>query len=228
MVKRPSLPALAAAVVLASILAILAAFPDLDLVAAQSFHDLEGGSFAARFDRPLMLLRDFGYYLPIAILALAFLAWLRGLFRPQSATRVDGRQILFLVLSFAIGPGLVVNGILKEISHRPRPVQATQFGGPDAFRPWYAFDGACARNCSFVSGEVAGATWLLAPASLAPPAWRPLAIAGAALIAVAVALLRMAFGGHFAADVVGAALLALACILAIGGVLRPRGAAPPL
>ena len=88
----------------------------------------------------------------------------------------DGRAIFFLLASLALGPGLLVNGVLKENSHRPRPEQTVEFGGPWRFRPFDEFDGECRRNCSFVSGEVATSAWTLAPALLAPPPFRVLAV----------------------------------------------------
>jgi membrane-associated phospholipid phosphatase len=225
-VKR-SIPAAAfAALILVALMAMTAAFPEFDLGVARSFYEAEGGSFSARFDGGLILLRDLGFYLPVALLALACLGWLCRRWSPKAARLFSGRRVLFLVLSFGLGPGLIVNGVLKNVSHRPRPAQVQEFGGANPFRPWYAFDGACATNCSFVSGEVAGATWLVAPASLAPPAWRAAALAGATLVAVAVALLRLAFGGHFASDAAGAALITLACILVAGWALRRKGENP--
>jgi lipid A 4'-phosphatase len=220
---KPALPALIAALALAAAMALLAAFPELDLALARRFYLIEGDSFGARFDAILILLRDLGYFLPPAVLALAMLGWVLGMRNARLGTILTGRRVLFLALSLALGPGLAVNGVLKEVSHRPRPVQVLEFGGQSAFRPWYAFDGACKTNCSFVSGEAAGATWLLAPAALVPQPWRAGATAAAALFAVAVALLRMAFGGHFASDVIGGALVTLATLLAIGWALRRSG-----
>ena len=233
---KPTVLAMLAALALAAAVALLAAFPELDLVVARRFYEGEDGSFGARFDPSLRLLRDLGFYLPIVVVAAAILGWLIGLTNPRFAAIFTHRRMLFLVLSLALGPGLIVNGVLiqtkigglfvpglKEVSHRPRPVQITEFGGASAFRPWYAFDGACERNCSFASGEAAGATWLLAPASLMPPPWRSFAIASATIIAVGVAVLRMAFGAHFASDVIGGALVTLLCLLATSRALRRRG-----
>jgi lipid A 4'-phosphatase len=225
---RPTLPILAVLAVLAAAMALFAAFPEIDLEIARAFYRLDGGSFGARFDRALILLRDIGYYLPIAVLAATFLAWLYGKYRAKTyrantGTMLTGRRVLFLALSLALGPGLLVNGVLKDISHRPRPTQVVEFGGANAFKPWYSFDGGYDRNCSFVSGETAGATWLLAPASLLPAPWRALAMSTAALIALAVASLRLAFGGHFASDAIAAVLVTLATMLALGLALRRKG-----
>ena len=190
-------------------LAMFAAAPELDLIVAGHF--FEAGQFIGRGPAGEWT-RRFFYDAPYALLAvmlLAFVGRLRGRFRRGP----DGRAILFVIASLALGPGLLVNGVLKETSHRPRPEQTTEFGGPWRFRPYETFDGACARNCSFVSGEVATSAWTLAPALLAPPAFRPFAIGAALLFTAATALLRMAFGGHYLSDVLLAALLTFLIVL---------------
>ena len=144
--------------ILAAVMLATALFPELDVALARRFYEGAGKGFALRSQTTLILLRELGYYLPIAVLALTGLAFLLGKRKPRPGGVLTGRRFLFLALSFALGPGLVVNGVLKEVSHRPRPAQIVEFGGTSAFKPWYAVDGACAHNCSFASGEVAGAT----------------------------------------------------------------------
>ena len=129
-----------------------------------------------------------------------------------------------LILAMSIGPGLLVHAGLKEVSHRPRPLAVTRFGGPDAFRPWYRFDGACPHNCSFASGETAAATWTLAPASLVPPPWRGAAVAAALAFTAATAVWRMALGAHFLSDVVGAALIVVMVIVFCRAAVRRHDA----
>ena len=140
-------------------------------------------------------------------------AW--GLAKARRRPGPSGRAILFLTLSLAIGPGLLVHAGFKELSHRPRPYSVTAFGGPDAFRPFTRFDGACAHNCSFASGETAATTWMLAPASLVPPPWRGAALVAAVAFATATGILRMAFGAHFLSDVCGGALITVLVVLAM-------------
>jgi len=60
-----------------------------------------------------------------------------------------------------------------------------------------------------VSGEVAEAFWLVAPASLAPPPMRAWTIGAALAFGALTALLRVAYGGHYLSDVLLAALLML-------------------
>jgi lipid A 4'-phosphatase len=126
----------------------------------------------------------------------------------------DGRAVIFLVATLALGPGLLLNGVLKEHTGRPRPVFIKEFGGEWAFRPWYDFRGECDANCSFASGETGTSAWTLAPALLTPPPARGYAVAAALALTVATGLLRMAFGGHFLSDVVLAALFTILIVLA--------------
>jgi lipid A 4'-phosphatase len=76
-----------------------------------------------------------------------------------------------------------------------------EFYGPDQFVAWWDPRGACEKNCSFVAGEGAGGFWALAPAALAPPAWRPLAYGAALLFGAAAGGLRISGGAHFFSDV---------------------------
>jgi lipid A 4'-phosphatase len=194
--------------------------PDFDLAAAHEFY--ARGAFigrgaigdAARF---------LGWIIPFGTLLLATLGWIgrrAGLPWPWLPM---GRTIVFLVLSMALGPGLLVNVALKDHWHRPRPVQITDFGGHLTFRPWYRTDGACNRNCSFVSGEASSATWMLAPALVVPPPLQAGAIAGAIVFGIAVGGLRMAFGGHFLSDTLLSILLTSLLILILYGLLLRRG-----
>ncbi len=200
-------------------------FPDLDLAAAALFY-LGNGRFAGVTPLGEALRRVF---FVVPFLVLAGTAVLYGLRRAamRRGTRPgwapSGRGLTVMVASLALGPGLLVNVGLKDHWHRPRPVQVTAFGGPDAFRPFDARDGQCRRNCSFVSGEGSSSFWTVAPALLAPPPWRALALGAALLFAAATGLLRMAFGGHFLSDTLFAALFTWLVIAATWTlVFRPR------
>jgi membrane-associated PAP2 superfamily phosphatase len=198
-------------------------FPELDLALAALFFDPATGLFAGRADPSWNRWRTLGFDVPYAVFGLFAFSWLLGLALPKVTTKVSGRALAFLALSLALGPGLLVNGVLKEVSQRPRPVHVTEFRGPEQFRPWYSFDGACRSNCSFVSGEASSATWLIAPASLAPPPFRAPLMAAALGFGAGVGLLRMGYGGHFASDVIFSILLTL---LIVAGSARLTGVGP--
>lgn len=198
----------------------LALWPQGDLAAARLFW--ANGRFSGR--GPVMdVVRLIAWYLPFVCLAGFAIAWALARFGLIAARFApSGRSLAFLALSLALGPGLLVNSFLKEHSHRPRPVQTRDFGGDWTFKPLYKFDGQCRRNCSFVSGETAAAFWTLAPASLAPAPWRPAAMAGALAFGAGVGLMRMAFGGHYLSDVIGAALASLLVVAATRRMLLGR------
>lgn len=205
--RRSILAALALLVLTAAVFGLA---PELDLASARSF--LREGVFIGI--NPLgEVLRTIGHQAPFWLLGMGAAAWA---LRKLGFTRwpaPSSRAMVYLVLTMAIGPGLVVNVALKNNSHRPRPVQTQELGGAWEFRPWYRFDGQCDRNCSFVSGEASSAFWTLAPALLAPAPVRPLAVAAALVFGTAVAALRMAFGGHYLSDSLISALLTIVLVL---------------
>lgn len=199
--------------------------PGLDLSAAKLFAGTDGhftgdtsvGRLARRvFETvPFMVLIGYG-----ALYALKRFGGIR-LWAP------NGAAVMAMALSFALGPGLLVNTILKDHSHRPRPAHVEQFGGQDEFRPFYRFDGACLTNCSFVSGEGSTAFWTVAPALLVPLAYRAPAVAAALVFGSLTGLLRMAFGGHFLSDTVFGALLTWLVILACWRLVATLVGEPP-
>jgi|SRR5271166_1853837 len=178
-------------------LAVFALWPQLDLVVAHYFY---GGGFIGH-DRLDRLGRDFFRVTPFVVLALYAGLWLAKRGGVALSWAPNGKAIVFLIATMAIGPGLVVNLGLKDHWHRPRPSHVQEFGGTDLFRTWWENDGACNKNCSFVSGEAATGFWMVAPASLLPPPWKAPAVAAAFVFGTAASLLRMAFGSHFLSDV---------------------------
>ncbi len=192
-------------------LAMFAAAPGLDLIVARHF--FAAGRFIGHGPADEILRRIYydGPYILLALLLAAYVARRAGYLRRGPS----GRSVVFMVASLALGPGLLVNAVLKEVSHRPRPGQTLQFGGAWRFRPYESFDGDCGKNCSFVSGEVSTSAWTLAPALLAPPALKPFAIGAALFFTAATGWLRMEFGGHYLSDVTLAALFTFLIVLAL-------------
>ena len=135
--------------------------------------------------------------------------------------------MIFLIATMIIGPGLIVNLGLKDHWHRPRPVQTQDFNGASPFTPWYDSDGACRKNCSFVSGEASTGFWMVAPASVLPPPWRGPAIVAAFAFGFGASLLRLAFGGHYLSDVLLGGLITLIVIEIIRRLIWPLGASEP-
>jgi len=202
----------------AATLIVFALWPEIDLDVARLFHGPAGfvgqtplGRIGREFFRITPYLLLFGF---------ATLYLLRA-FGARVPYAPSGRALIFLVASMAIGPGLIVNLGLKDHAHRPRPSHVTDFGGQDEFRPWYRFDGACKKNCSFVSGEAAQGFWMVAPASLAPLPYRPLAIGAALLFGSGASMLRLAYGGHFLSDALLGGLITLIVVVLVHRAVWP-------
>jgi len=180
-------------------------YPELDLQVARHFHAVETpdhDGFALRFYPSLIQARNFGLWIPALLVAPAAGALLIKLILPWRKLLMPGRAVVFLIATMILAPGIMANVILKEHWGRSRPIDVTQFGGNENFVPWWDRRGDCPANCSFVSGDVAGAFWTLAPAALAPLQWRALAYVAAVALGTGMAALRMMFGAHFPTDVI--------------------------
>ena len=214
---------LRAALILCGVLAIIAAatfiaFPQLDLAATHAFyerhHAFYGTTFFGRTLRAVLRLASF------AIFAAFVLAYVSARLYARKRLVPTGRNLAFLALTLALGPGLSVNLLIKEHSHRPRPFQTQEFGGTWQFRPFGHFDGQCMTDCSFVSGETSTAAWSLAPALLTPPPWRAVVIGTSVLFTMVMGVERVAYGGHYLSDVTFGALLNWALVLAVAMAMR--------
>lgn len=184
---------------------LLGLFPGIDLAVSRVFYDVADGShnmFALRLSPTVMLLRNVGLWVDVVVIAPAVAALVLKLVLPRRKLLLPGRAILFLIATMALGPGLLVNVALKDHWGRSRPIDVTQFGGAEHFVPWWDPRGDCPDNCSFVSGDVSGAFWTIAPAALAPPQFRALAYGAALALGTAMAALRIMAGGHFPSDAI--------------------------
>lgn len=212
--------------------AAFAAFPQADLIVSGWFYRPGEGFRLA--GRPwIEALRNGIWNLSIAVFLLSAAALvLAAAGRPVRGA--GARPAGFVFLLYLLGPGLLVNGVLKEHWGRARPVDVVEFGGAAAFTPpWLPAD-QCASNCSFVSGEGSAAAALAVTfLILAPAARRRLPRAGFALYALAGVLLplaglglRIATGRHFLSDTVFAVLLVLALALGLHALLFRRRTGP--
>ena len=140
----------------------------------------------------------------IAVGLLGTLAWV-ALTKPPQARRIRNATV-FALLALVIGPGLIANSVLKDHWGRPRPEQIAEFGGKSTFVPALWPSRQCQHNCSFVSGHAAAGFFLITGAWVWPKrrlAWRIGGIAAGTLIGLA----RIAQGGHFFSDVLGALIV---------------------
>jgi lipid A 4'-phosphatase len=206
---------------------VFAAAPGIDLAVAGFFHRLAVYDTMPRLFRAIAVFRALEPVVTMLAVAPAVVVLLVKLFWPRRATIMPTRAALFLIVSLALGPGLLVNTVLKDHWGRPRPGMVTNFGGDMTFRPWWDLRGTCEGNCSFVSGETSSAVWLFAPALLVPPPWRYVALAGVAVYATAIAVMRLLLGGHFLSDVLFAGIFTGLVIWTMHGVFLRWRVLPP-
>jgi membrane-associated phospholipid phosphatase len=198
---------------------VFAVAPEIDLTVASFFHDIGIRTAMPRLYRAIEVARSLEPVVTILAVAPAIAVVAIKMFWPKRPTLMRGRAALFLILTLVLGPGLLVNAVLKDHWSRPRPGMVTGLGGAMDFKPWWDPRGACEANCSFVSGETSSAVWLAAPALLVPAPWRYAALGGVAVYAVAVAFMRVLLGGHFLSDVIFSAIFTGLVIWAVHGLL---------
>jgi lipid A 4'-phosphatase len=193
-------------------------FPQLDIAISQFFIP-PGDSGFAQAGATIDVLRAASKWMTTALVLPAFIAGAAKLILPRWPMLMPARPAIFLIATLALAPGLFANVFLKDHWGRSRPYAVAEFGGPEKFSAWWDPRGDCSGNCSFVSGEASGAFWTLAPAALAPPAWRPLAYGASIAFGAGVGIMRIAFGAHFFSDVVFAGVFTFLIIWAVHGLL---------
>ncbi len=196
-------------------------WPQLDLKFSALFYDAAHQDWPWAHASTVLALRSFNEFITRAIVAVAVIALIFAAAGGRTFAFIPPRVALFLLAALALGPGLIANGLFKAHWSRPRPGEVTAFGGPLDFVPWWSPFGHCAGNCSFVSGEVASATCLLAVALVLPERYRRGAILGVIVYGLAIGLMRVAMGGHFLSDALFAGILTALAIWLLHRVMFP-------
>lgn len=190
-----------------AVIAVTVVNPGLDLrITSHFFFDSETKRFFLADHPVIVSLRNLNSAVDIifgvVIAAAVIYAWLV----PAKPPFMSRRTVIFLVVTFALSAGVVSNLIFKENWGRPRPYHVVEYDGASKFMEWWDPRGTCKRSCSFYSGEVSAAAWTIAPAVLVSGPLGAVAVAGAIAFPFAIAVVRMAQGGHFFSDAAFGAL----------------------
>ncbi len=181
-------------------------YPELDLRISRYFYGIEDpahNKFAFRFYPLLMRARDIGLWIGTALVAPAVAALAIKLIFPRRKllmSRTDGG-----FPDRNHGSGARFDGercCLRSIGAVHVRSTSSNSAATNILCAWWDPRGDCTSNCSFVSGDVTGAFWTVAPAALAPPHWRALAYGAALALGTAMAALRVMAGAHFPSDVI--------------------------
>lgn len=172
------------------------AFPYIDLKFSGLFYDPVNHFFLKK-----MALFKF-FYESVEIITIGFTASLMVFFflktKPFGLTR---KKIFYLLLVLILGPGLLVNVVLKNNWGRARPDHVIQFGGTNTFTPAILIARECDHNCSFTSGHAAMGFYFVAIAFLFPRLGNKYVII-LSCYSLMVGLTRIVQGRHFLSDVI--------------------------
>lgn len=207
---------------------VFAIWPDLDPAFSALFYDPVRGVFPVAAD-PLASAIRWATWTGMNLSAGVLLAlWLLARWRgsPDLA-----RGLFFGWGLMVLGPGLLVNALLKAHVPRPRPADTTFFGGTNPFSGVFEPATGCAANCSFPSGEASGAMALALILAVllrgtVPPRARPWGVAALATGVCVIGGLRIATGRHFLSDVLLGGWMMLLVALALASALNLRRALP--
>lgn len=207
---------------------LFAAHPNLDIATSGLFYD--GTTFPIAANPWVNGLRNALIWAEDGGFVLVLIAWLAS--RKGPILNLPARAWAFQALVFLLGPGVIVNGLLKRQWGRARPFMTQDFGGNAQFSTAWQVADQCARNCSFVSGEAAGATALAisicmvlrANRHLMPPLVYQMGVGAALLLPLVTAWQRMAAGRHYLSDVVLGALLVALLAALLHWLLAPKPA----
>ncbi len=180
----------------------LVLWPGIDLWASGLFYRAGAGFFWGDW-APFRLVHQGLPYAVIGFGAAVAAALIAALWLRRPILGLDAKAACFLLLSLALGPGLIVNTIFKDHWGRARPAQIIEFGGDKKFTPAFRPSDQCQHNCSFPAGDPAMGYYLVSAAFLIPAArQRRQGIAAAVTLGAALGVVRIAQGGHFLSDVV--------------------------
>ena len=180
---------------------IFVLYPQIDLIVSGWF--FQNDAFFLKTDPVVqffyLFFGDMKYILLPLLIALSI--YFFKTIRATNKTRRHKKLIFtYLLCSLLLGPGLLVNTVLKNNSiGRARPVHIQEFGGEHQFTRAYEYAGVCKKNCSFVSGHASIGFFFIGLGCLLRS--RRAFWLGFTIGAVA-GVTRIIQGGHFLSDVV--------------------------
>ena len=191
-------------IMLVSMLACSALFllwPEIDLRTSAVFYT-EGSGFWGERNAFVMALYRGIPMMSNAIIIGLFIALFAYMFQRGLQGARRRIQVGYLITALILGPGLLIDVVLKDHWGRARPAKVTEFGGAATFSPAIIPTDQCGKNCSFVSGHASAGFYFVSLGFLGGvAARRRWTLIGLGLGAV-FGFGRVAQGGHFLSDIV--------------------------
>ncbi len=202
---------------------LFSAAPKIDLFVSQLFFS---GSFERANEPHWEVLRQAIWRLTLFVCLLSLLGLIAALYN-RVLLGVPTRIWGFILSLYLLGPGLIVNVVLKSHWGRARPAEVGAFGRSAEFTRALEPADQCVKNCSFVSGEAAGAVALAISLTMLArlihgPITRSAVIQVGIALAVIGSVLRIAMGRHFLSDVLFSVLIVTGLALLLVRVFHLR------
>lgn len=192
----------------ASLTILFIFFPQLDIEIANYFYDTEL-SFLYRKNIIVQLLYK-SIPLITKIFATACLLYMIYIYiKHKKLKLILNYSAFFLFFTAIIGPGLIVNTVLKDNFGRARPKQIKEFNGNKEFTKAFIITDQCKKNCSFSSGHAAMGFYFTAIAYVVSTLYFTRIYLLGIAFGTLVGLSRIIMGGHFASDVITSGVIVL-------------------
>jgi len=174
--------------------------PELDLLVSSAFYRVGEGFLGDYHPLVQAIHRSVPLISRAAIIAL-FIALFAYTMQHGDAGRRRRCQIGYLIVTMALGPGLLIDVVLKDNWGRARPSKIVEFGGDRAFSAPLRPANQCDDNCSSASGHAAVGYYLVSLGFLGGAAarrrWTLIGFIAGTLLGLA----RVSQGGHFFSDI---------------------------
>ncbi len=185
---------------------------DFDIFFSSLFYYGNSQFFLQSYDTLSIIFRDiFLPFLIFYLLVLPIIAYFLPINKLYMGHNFLLKELVFVVLTSLTALVLVVNILLKNLWGRTRPNDIFQFGGTDAFSPWYKLGDVCVSNCSFVSGDASVGFALLVFYFITKKIFY---IYLSVACGLCLGIIRIIAGGHFLSDVVFSQIVVTAVIFA--------------
>lgn len=146
-------------------------------------------------------LYHFGIYLGYVLALAALVILTLSFWRPKNFIQWR-KPAFFLIFCMTLGPGIIINAVLKEQWKRARPRDVVEFGGKEAYTPPVAF-GNATDGKSFPCGHCSMGFYLGLPFLFliyTHKRWAYFFLSLGVLSGGMLGLTRMMAGGHFLSD----------------------------
>ncbi|MDR3087226.1 MAG: phosphatase PAP2 family protein [Azoarcus sp.] len=179
---------------------LFALWPQPDLAVSAFFYRTDIHAFVGRHSTVALAIYKFIPLLSTCVIGAVVLAFIGSFFIRDRRGRAWRIRTGFLAAALALGPGLVVDVVLKDYWGRARPSEVVEFGGQARFTP--AFLPSDQGGRSFVSGHASAGFFVAAfgffGGSVARRRWTLIGLAFGGIVGFG----RITQGGHFLSDVV--------------------------